>query len=79
VAVLPPIDWVPADVEILDAQEKQQVWLGQAGARVKAAQRESLSIDRTKALFDETLLPERSLRPAAAAAPASPAPRYSRC
>ena len=48
VAVLPPIDWVPADVEILDAQEKPQVWLGQAGARVKAAQRESLSIDGTK-------------------------------
>jgi hypothetical protein len=38
-AVLPPIDWVPADVEIFDAQEKPQVWLEQAGARVKAAQR----------------------------------------
>ena len=37
-----------------------------------AAQRESLSIDRTKALFDETLLPVRSRRPGSAPARAPP-------
>ena len=40
VAVLPPVDWVPVDAEIMAAQEELVSRLGRAGAHVKMIQPE---------------------------------------
>ncbi|MGD9099277.1 MAG: amidase [Anaerolineae bacterium] len=42
VAVLPPLDWVPVDDEIVAAQERLAMQLGQAGAQVQQTQPEDL-------------------------------------
>ncbi len=46
VAVLPPIDWVPVDTEVLAAQEELAARLGRLGCAVKTVQPEGLGDHR---------------------------------